>query len=94
MIDVSKANLSVPTSSSIVKGSKLINKVWFQNIKPKLYLMKPLDMSPPSEQTHFNFIYALGALRSSMAYQPAFGTFLMNTFISTLIPGSSAIIQP
>ena len=74
MMDVSKMNLSGPTSSSVVKGSKLINKVWFQNIKPKLYLMKSLDMSPLFEQTHFNFIHALGALRSSMAYQPAFGT--------------------
>ena len=55
-------NLSGPMSSSIVKGSKLINKVWFQNIKPKLYLMKSLDMSPLSKQTHFNFILALGAL--------------------------------
>ena len=63
MMDVSKANLSGPMSSSVVKGSKLINKVWFQNIKPKLYLMKSLDMSPLSEQTHFNFIHALGALR-------------------------------
>lgn len=39
MMDVSKANLSGLKSSSVVKGFKLINKVWFQNIKPKLYLM-------------------------------------------------------
>lgn len=60
MMDVSKANLSGLKSSSVVKGFKLINKVWFQNIKPKLYLMKPLDMFPLFEQTHFNFIHALG----------------------------------
>lgn len=74
MMDVSKVNLSGLMFSSIVKGSKLINKVWFQNIKLKLYPMKPLDMPPLSEQTHFNFIHALGALKSGMAYQPASGT--------------------
>ena len=39
MIEVFKMNLGGPMPSSIVKGPKVIDKVWFQSIKTKLYLV-------------------------------------------------------
>ena len=39
MIEIFKPNLGSPMPSSIVKGPKFIDKVWFQSIKTKLYLV-------------------------------------------------------
>ena len=39
MIEIFKPNLGIPMPSSIVKGPKVIDKVWFQSIKTKLYMV-------------------------------------------------------
>ena len=39
MIEIFKPNLGSPMPSSIVKGPKVIDKVWFQSIKTKLYMV-------------------------------------------------------
>ena len=88
----SKADLSISSLRTIVKGPDFINKMRFDGMKSIMNLELILDKETLMVEKLLNILHEISALCTSVINETTFCADFMHTFISALYPDTISII--